>query len=193
MQTVKNLPWQEALQILKSGNKRFVDNKLHIPDVSCAKRESILLRQQPMAIILSCSDSRVPPNLIFNQGLEDLFVIRIAGNIATTGTVASIEYAVSVLDVNLVVVLGHQQCGAVAAAMQGSDYGENLNYLFQFIRPVFLSGEPASVNEACVLNAKHAAGDIPVRSGTISKHIEGGKLKIIPAYYNLDSGEVSWL
>lgn len=193
MQTVKNIPWQEALQILKSGNKRFVGNELHIPDVSFAKRESILLRQQPMAIILSCSDSRVPPNLVFNQGLEDLFVVRIAGNIATTGTVASIEYAVSALGVNLVVVMGHQQCGAVSAAIQGGDYGENLNYLFRFIQPVLQPHMPISVNEASMLNASHSAKDIPRRSPSIERRLQTGTLKIVPAFYELDSGKVIWL
>ncbi len=112
---------------------------------------------------------------------------------ATTDALASIEYIVAALGVNLVVVLGHQQCGAVSAAKHPGPYSENLSYLFSFIRPAFEITQPETVDDATMINAHHAAGTIKERSTQIARRAEAGTLRIVPAFYALDTGIVSWL
>jgi len=187
MNKPKNKTAAAALKILKEGNKRFAADKLKHELQNSDRRDKLTEGQAPFAIVLSCADSRVVPELAFDTGLGEIFVIRVAGNIANTSTIASIEYAVAHLDVNLIVVLGHESCGAVSAAVGGGDNGHNLNHLLAHITPALGS---KSVNSVVKKNAKLQAKDLASRSEIIG----GTKgLKILPAYYELSSGKVKWL
>ncbi len=185
---------QEILDRLKDGNGRYVADKLQHNLQDDARRSSLTGGQQPYAIVLSCADSRVVPEIAFDTGLGELFVIRVAGNVANTSSIASIEYAVAHLNTEVIVVLGHQSCGAVTAALGGGDNGYNLNHLLSHIAPAVHSSEDTSdVNAVVRDNARLNAEELKNRSSIISDAVEGGKLKIVPAYYSLDSGEVTFL
>ena len=116
---IENLSAKEAIQKLKDGNKRFIKNQAQHPDESIERKKEMLKGQHPFVVILSCSDSRVPPELIFDQGLGDIFEIRNAGNVLNEHVIGSIEYAVMHCGVKLIVIMGHQDCGAIAATLSG--------------------------------------------------------------------------
>ena len=120
---------------LQEGNSRFVADKLDGKLQDSSRRDSLTGGQEPFAIVLSCADSRVVPELAFDSGLGELFVVRVAGNIANTSSIASMEYAVAHLNTQVIVVMGHQACGAVTAAVAGGDNGYNLNHLLSHITP----------------------------------------------------------
>ena len=150
--------------------------------------------QQPHTIVLSCADSRVVPELAFDAGLGELFVLRVAGNVANTSTIASIEYAVAHCGSTVIVVLGHQSCGAVTAAVAGGDNGHNLNHLLAHIAPAIASApEGSSVNEVVKVNAQKNVEALSSRSDIIGNAVASGSVKIVPAYYNLDTGKVDFL
>ena len=185
---------QEVVQRLKDGNARFVADKLDGKLQDSSRRESLTGGQAPYAIVLSCADSRVVPELAFDTGLGEIFVIRVAGNVANSSSIASIEYAVAHLGTAVIVVLGHQSCGAVTAAVSGGDNGYNLNHLLSHITPaISASPEGANVNDVVKKNAELTAEELKTRSGIIRGAAESGKLEILPAYYNLDSGKVDFL
>ncbi|MBR9922931.1 MAG: carbonic anhydrase [Bacteroidetes bacterium] len=185
---------QEVIQRLKDGNTRFVEDKLDGKLQDSSRRDSLTGGQQPYAIVLSCADSRVVPELAFDTGLGELFVIRVAGNVANSSTLASIEYAVAHLGTQIIVVLGHESCGAVTAAINGGDNGYNLNHLLAHIAPALAaSGEDAAVNDVVKKNAELTAKELAGRSAIIGDAVKGGGLEILPAYYNLDSGKVDFL
>jgi len=184
---------QDSLNRLKEGNARFVADHLDGSLQDSSRRKSLLDGQQPYAIILGCSDSRIVPELMFDTGLGELFVIRVAGNVANTSSIASIEYAVVHLGTKLIVVLGHQSCGAVTAAVAGGDNGHNLNHLLSHITPALAaSKEGAMVDEVSKINAELTVGDLKNRSQIIKDAIDKGGLKVTPAFYNLDSGKVDF-
>jgi len=131
----ENLSWDKSLERLKSGNANFVSDSLDGKLQNSSRRQELTGGQKPYAIILSCADSRVVPELAFDTGMGEIFVIRVAGNTANASSIASIEYAVAHLGVNLIVVLGHESCGAVTAAIAGGDNGHNLNHLLAHITP----------------------------------------------------------
>jgi len=171
MSKTKNKTAAAALKILKEGNKQFVADKLKHELQDSGRRGKLTDGQAPFAIVLSCADSRVVPELAFDVGLGEIFVIRVAGNIANTSTIASIEYAVAHLGVKLIV----------------GDNGHNLNHLLAHITPALGS---KSVNSVVKKNAKLQANDLASRSDIIG----GAKgLQILPAYYELGSGKVKWL
>ena len=124
-----------AKQKLVEGNKRFVSSQMIHPNISSQTRTELTKGQNPFAVIVSCSDSRVPPEVVFDQGLGDLFVIRTAGEVVDDIALASIEYAVEHLGVKLVVVMGHEKCGAVDAAVKGGKLPKHLNELIAAINP----------------------------------------------------------
>ncbi|MCK5816112.1 MAG: carbonic anhydrase [Flavobacteriaceae bacterium] len=184
----------EIIERLKSGNQRFVTDKLDGKLQNSSRREKLTSGQSPYAIILSCADSRIVPELTFDAGLGELFVIRVAGNIANTSSIASIEYAVANIGSSVIVVLGHQSCGAVTAAVAGGDNGENLNHLLGHINPAIQASDAnADVNTIVKKNAELTATDLSNKSTIIKDAISNGKLKILPAYYHLDSGKVDFL
>ena len=148
-----SLSWQRALIRLKEGNERFVEDRLD-GKLQDSKRREQLATQHPYAIILSCADSRVVPELAFDMGLGEIFVIRVAGNISNTESIASIEYAVAHLNVNLIVVLGHESCGAVKAAIDGGDAGHNLNMLLAHITPAIEASADKSTAAIVKKNAE---------------------------------------
>lgn len=184
----------EIISRLKEGNERFVTDKLDGKLQNSSRRASLTSGQEPFAIVLSCADSRVVPELAFDSGLGELFVVRVAGNIANTDSIASIEYAVAHLKTSVIVVLGHESCGAVGAAIAGGDNGYNLNILLSQITPAIEKcGCDANVKDIIEENAKLNAEELVSRSSIIRNAVEKEGLKIVPAYYNLDSGRVDFL
>ncbi|MEL6107988.1 MAG: carbonic anhydrase [Planctomycetota bacterium] len=182
----------EALARLEQGNERFVSDDL-THDLQDAKRRAALKdSQHPWAIVLSCADSRVIPELVFDAGIGELFVVRVAGNIANNSSLASIEYAVTNLNVNLIVVLGHEGCGAVNAALNDQDFGHNLNHLVAHLKgavqPPFATEDP--LTEAVERNARNMAEQLTARSPIVAGSDD---LKILPAIYRLETGKVDYL
>jgi len=185
---------QDVISRLEAGNKNFVNDKLDGKLQNSSRRSSLTAGQEPYAIILSCADSRVVPELAFDAGLGELFVIRVAGNVANNSSIASIEYAVAHLGTPVIVVLGHESCGAVTAAIGGGDNGHNLNHLLSHITPALAATDKgAPVNDVVKKNAELTGEELKTRSAIIRNAVDSGKVKIIPAYYNLGSGAVDWL
>jgi len=184
----------DTLQRLKDGNSRFVEDKLDGKLQDSNRRNALTSGQQPFAVVLSCADSRVVPELAFDTGLGEIFVVRVAGNIANKSSMASIEYCVAHCGSKLVVVLGHQSCGAVTAAVAGGDNGPNLNHLLEHIQPaVAASGADASIEAVVKKNATMTVDDLISKSSILKDAVENGGVRIVPAYYNLDSGKVDFL
>jgi carbonic anhydrase len=184
---------KEIIQRLKAGNQRFVSDQLENPLQDSKRRGDLLLGQEPFAIILSCADSRVVPEIAFDTGLGELFVIRVAGNVANTETIASIEYAVAHCGTKQIIVMGHQSCGAVAAALAGGDNGRNINQLLDHISPAIESSSSKEVNEVVKVNVSQTIQVLKENSSIISEAIASGGLGIAPAYYELDTGIVHFL
>ena len=183
----------EILKRLKIGNQRFVADRLDGKLQNSSRRENLTSGQDPYAIILSCADSRVVPELAFDTGLGELFVVRVAGNVANTSSIASIEYAVAHIGSSVIVVLGHQSCGAVTAAVNGGDNGYNLNHLLAHITPAIeASSKDATITEVSIKNADLTAKDLINRSAIIKSAVEKKDVQIIPAYYHLDTGKVDF-
>ncbi|WP_420319160.1 carbonic anhydrase [Ekhidna sp.] len=184
---------EQVLQRLKEGNERFVASNLNGELQDDGRRSELTTGQAPWAIVLSCADSRVVPELAFDTGLGELFVLRVAGNIANTDTIASIEYAVAHLGTGVIVVMGHESCGAVGAALAGGDNGYNLNHLLAQIEPAKAQAGSSDVNVVVKKNAELSAKDLYDRSIIIKGAVDGGKLQIVTAFYNLGSGKVDFL
>ena len=184
----------EVISRLKTGNDNFVTDKLDGKLQDSSRRNDLTGGQQPYAIVLSCADSRVVPELAFDTGLGELFVVRVAGNIANSSSLASMEYAVAHCGSKVIVVLGHQSCGAVTAAVGGGDNGYNLNHLLSHITPaITAAGDAASITDVIKKNAELTANELVSRSAIIRDGVENKGVKILPAYYNLDSGKVDFL
>ncbi len=184
---------KENLNKLKNGNSRYVNDFLDKKLIDSSRRKSLVDGQNPFAIILSCADSRVVPEYVFNVGLGELFVIRVAGNIANRSTIASIEYAVTQLHVQLIIVLGHQDCMAVSAAISGGNNGENINHLLSHILPAITSKEDVSINDIVKNHAILTTNYLINKSETLKETHNNGSLKIVPAYYHLETGKVDFL
>ena len=182
---------QEILTKLSTGNERFANDQLYGNLQNTSRRKAIIDGQKPFATILGCSDSRIVPELIFDTGLCELFVVRVAGNVANKSSVASIEYAVAHLDTKVIIVLAHQNCGAITAASQGGDNGENLNHLLLHLKPAFAaSAKMASINDIAKINAKLTANELITKSDIIKTAVDNGDIIVVPAYYDMDSGKV---
>ena len=185
----------EALKKLMDGNQRFVQGKLSNPNQDTVRLTEVAQGQSPFAAILSCADSRVPPEILFDQGLGDLFVVRDAGNVATPEEIGSLEYAVAILGSQVLLVLGHQSCGAVTAALQGGDFSENIDLLLGQIKPAVADFQGQQDDRDALKNAIEANVEFQVErvksSPIVSEKIEEGSLKVVGGYYNLETGEVS--
>lgn len=191
-----------ALAMLQDGNARFAAGKPQHPHQNKARRVQTATKgQAPFATILSCSDSRAPVELLFDQGVGDLFVVRVAGNVAGVDEIASMEYAADHLHTPLLVILGHSKCGAVTAVVEKAPLHGNLASLASKIKPaVFkarmahkdLSGD-ALLAAAVKANVQQALADLLVRSIIIKDLVKAGKLKVCGAIYDLASGKVEWL
>ena len=217
------VPPAEAISRLKAGNARYTSGKEQPPESSqerafeatnsyenagltflgmtadqAAKRRAELTKSQhPFAIIVSCSDSRVPPEIVFDQGLGDLFVLRVAGNVIDNHSLGSIEYAVDHLAVRLIVVLGHQRCGAVKAAKETiaakGKAPAHIQSLVTAIKPAVeatVHGDLEATVEANVKNVTQALRSSPP---ILKPKVDSGEVRVIGAYYNLDTGAVSFL
>ncbi|MHB8835358.1 MAG: carbonic anhydrase [Candidatus Methylomirabilia bacterium] len=183
----------EALARLVEGNKRFVEMKLAHPDQDAGCRTALAKGQQPFAVVLGCSDSRVPPELIFDQGLGNLFVIRVAGNVADDIGLASIEYAVEHTGSQLVVVLGHERCGALTAAVKGGEFPGHLPALMTALQPAVEKSRGASadaVDAAVRANVELTAAQLRESKPILAEMVEKGEIKIVGARYDLDTGAV---
>lgn len=195
-----------ALARLREGNRRFVTEASVQEPASEGERLKLTGGQSPFAVILSCADSRVPPEMVFDQGLGDLFVIRVAGNFAAMSQIGSVEYAVEHLDVKLVVVLGHTGCGAIAAAVaevteEDDVHPPHLQWIVDRLRPVVdqvkacdssLEGEPL-VDAVRAANVGHAVRTMLSDSPVIARLAEEGGLQVVGAEYALETGEVRFL
>jgi carbonic anhydrase len=182
-----------ALQALMDGNKRFVQTKLNScsDDLTILKQNTVD-KQEPFAAVLSCADSRVPVELVFDQSIGHLFVTRVAGNLATSEIIASLEYGAAVLGTSVILVLGHSGCGAVKAAMSGKPVPGQISDLFAPIRPAVDEGKgdlEATIKDNAQIQAHLLATASPLLAGLI----KDGKLKVAAGYYALDSGEVTLL
>ncbi|MCM1159253.1 MAG: carbonic anhydrase [Bacteroidales bacterium] len=183
----ENLSAAEALQRLKEGNQRYLSAAANPGDISPQIRQTTCDEgQTPYAIIVTCSDSRVIPESIFMAGIGELFVIRVAGNVMDKHQLGSVEYAADHLGTNLVVVLGHEHCGAVGAAMHDNP-GGYIKYITDEIRKAI--GEEKDEFRACCLNVERSVAAI--KDSLDVK--EDGKLKVCGAFYHIGSGKVEFL
>lgn len=186
----------EAINILKEGNNRFTSGQLEHPNHCEESRQSLATGQEPIATVLTCSDSRVPPVDIFDQGLGDLFVVRVAGNIIGDHTLGSIEYAVRHLHTPLVLVLGHSSCGAVTAVASGASLEGHIATLGPAIQTAIKSVEDMegdTVDNVSIELAKQVARKISESEPVVADLVKDGAVKVIPAFYDLSSGEVRFL
>ena len=196
----------EALARLREGNLRFAAN-VRDPDaqVSRARRAELATGQEPFAIILGCSDSRVPAEIVFDQGLGDLFVIRVAGNIIAPALVGSVEFAAERFGTRLVVVLGHSGCGAITATLEalrnpGARASRNLMSIVDRVLPsvetLLAAGmrpdDPAIVDQAVRANIRASVNHLRHGSAVLEELIDGDGLRVVGAEYSLETGVVDW-
>lgn len=199
-ETRSSISYSQALEMLKDGNERFVNGKSLHPYSDFESIKEVSEKQKPFVTINGCSDSRVPPELIFDQGLGDIFVVRNAGNVSDIDEVASIEYGAEHLGTNLIVVMGHTKCGAVTAVAKGEHLEGNIPKLVDNIIPAvekvkhFHKNEEYSkwLNEAILENVNQSIKDILIRSEMISKLVQNGKVIIVGAVYDIDTGKVNF-
>lgn len=180
----------EAQQMLLNGNKRFVSQKYADREIGQAKRAELAKGQHPFAVIVSCSDSRVPPELLFDQGLGDLFVVRVAGNVLDAVELGSVEYAVEHLGAKLIVVLGHEKCGAVKATVDGGDVPQNIKVITAKILPAVEAAKAAKATDVYEVATDNNVINMVtcLRADSVLAHIKD--IKILGAKYHLESGEV---
>ncbi|MEF3304298.1 carbonic anhydrase [Paenibacillus sp. GYB003] len=187
----------QAIRLLEEGNHRFVSGHLAEKQVIQARRQ-LVSEQKPVAVIISCSDSRVAPEIVFDQSLGDLFVIRVAGNIVNDDVIGSVQYAVDHLHVPLVMVLGHENCGAVIEALQRKKHPSYLQSIVDKIEPAAEKAISAGLAEenvidrAVIENVKLVEDELHEYS-TLSEKLMNGDIRIIGGEYHLASGKVTWL
>jgi carbonic anhydrase len=187
---------EDALKVLLAGNQDFVAAGGACPRQSSSRRSSVAATQQPIAVVIGCADSRVPPEAVFAQGIGDLFVIRIAGNVIDEAVLGSVEYAVEHLGVSLVVVLGHERCGAVQAALADEPPQAHVASIVSRIRSAIgavrkQSGDALdnAVRANVVASVKQVQSSKPVLAPMVVK----GNVKVVGARYDLDTGAVEIL
>ncbi len=183
----------EALKLLVDGNQRFAERKLTFSQQDVAwLQQSTLAKQTPFASVLSCADSRVPVEIIFDQSIGQLFVNRVAGNIATTEIIASIEYGAAALGTKLIMVLGHRNCGAVKATIEGKAEPGQITSLYRFIRPA-VNEAGDDLRAATMANAKIQAQLLRESSPLLVDLIKQGQLKVVAAYFDIELGRITLL
>lgn len=197
---------KEALKRLIDGNERFASEKSIHPNLGGELRSALVGEQKPYATILSCSDSRVPVEIIFDAGIGDLFVIRSAGHVLSKETLGSIEYSVKNLGVKLIMVMGHGNCGAIKSALNSynaheNNLSENLQALLSHIYPAFENldcsdekcDEKALLRKAIISNIKYQTEDLVKKDEYLAEKISSGEIMLVGAKYNLDSGRIEIL
>jgi Carbonic anhydrase len=185
-----------VLAELRAGNAHHVAHRYQHPHETAERQRELASGQSPHAEILSCADSRVPPELIFDQGLGDLFIIRVAGNVVSDTELGSLEYGAEHLHVPLLVVLGHQHCGAVTAAVEGGEAEGHIAALVNLLRPAVekTRGMPGDhVENAVTANVEMVVKQLRASAPVLAKLVSEGKLKVVGAVYSLDTGKVTWL
>ena len=200
-----NLPAAEALLRLQEGNRRFATDTRHADNLTSLTRRALVAGQQPFAIILGCSDSRVPAEIIFDQGLGDLFVIRVGGNIVAPSQIGSVEFAADRFGTRLVVVVGHSQCGVVTATLQelqspDATHSRNLRSIVDRVRPSvesllstdLVKDPDALVREAVRANVRVSANQLRHGSEVLERLIDHEGLQVVGAEYSLETGEVDF-
>ena len=180
---------EEALERLMAGNARFVAGETRQPRRTMERVEALAGGQSPFAAILGCADSRVPPELLFDEGFGDIFTVRVAGNVATPEEIASLEYAVAVLGSKVVMVLGHSSCGAVQAAMDGGPVPGQISALYTQITP-YVQGAGDDVGLAVEDNVRAQARRLRTSSPVIGGAIESGDVAVVGGVYGLEDGRV---
>jgi carbonic anhydrase len=185
---------EESLTKLMEGNKRFISGEVSKKDIGEKRRQELAKGQQPFATVLSCADSRVAPEIIFDQGLGDIFIVRVAGNVVESTTLGSIEYGVEHLHTPLLVILGHESCGAVKATLDAKGRPEgNIGAILKKIMPAVnkakLAGKDKdeTLNIAVQENVKNTYRDI-MKSRIVRELVHEGKLKVIGAEYYIGTG-----
>jgi carbonic anhydrase len=199
------IPAQEALQRLKDGNRRFVVGERRLDTgQSHAERAAAARNQSPFAIVLGCSDARVPAEVVFDQGLGDLFVIRVAGNIVSPSQVGSVEFAAERFGTQLVVVLGHTQCGAILATLEAvrdqADHPANVLTIVERIRPSVetlielrpRASEDEILQHAVRANVRTSVDHLRHGSALLEQRIRAGRLRVVGAEYSLETGQVEF-
>ena len=182
-----------ALKRLLDGNQRFVTQKSKHPDQLRSRIKEVAQAQHPFATVLSCADSRVTPEILFDEGIGDLFDIRVAGNIVTPEVLGSIEYAVALLGTPLIMVLGHERCGAVTAAVSEEHLPGHISSFVKAIKPAIPKTKDESIDlidEAVTANVQYQIQKLKQNSTIVSQQLLDGKLKIVGGRYDLDTGEV---
>jgi carbonic anhydrase len=182
-----------ALQELMDGNKRFTSARLTACEHDLAiLKEHTIEKQEPFAAVLSCADSRVPIELVFDQSIGHIFVTRIAGNIATSEIIASLEYGAGVLETKVILVMGHGGCGAVKATIQAKEVPGQISALYPHIQPAVDQAGP-NLEAATKANAKIQAALLRQSSTVIAGLVKANKLKVVAAYYDIATGAVTLL
>jgi carbonic anhydrase len=184
----------EALKRLMEGNRRFVEEKRQNPNQSRLRLQETAVAQYPFASILGCADSRVPAEIVFDQGLGDLFVVRVAGNVASQTAIGSLEFSSAVLGSQLIVVIGHSACGAVLAAMKGDPVPGRIGVFVEEIKPAvervkYKTGDKEE--NAIIANVQYQVERLTDSSTILAGLIREGKLKIVGGRYDLASGKVT--
>lgn len=187
----------EAISKLKEGNSRYTSGNLQHPGQTTERRTELAKTQHPFAAIVSCSDSRVPPEVVFDQGLGDLFVVRVAGNVINDEGLGSLEYTVDHLGTRLILVLGHQRCGAVDAAREtiaakGKAPG-HIQSLVTAIKPAVEATSKEDLDATIKANVKHVVDTLRSSTPILKAAVDSGKLQIVGGYYSLDTGAVAFL
>jgi len=185
-----------VLADLRAGNARHVAKEYQRPNQTEARQHALASGQNPHCAILTCADSRVPPEIVFDKGLGDLFDVRVAGNVAGDDELASIEYAAEHFALPLIVVMGHTKCGAVEAAVHGGELHGKLPHLIGEIRPAVdrTKGQPGdAVDNAVRANVEDVVMQLRSARPVLADLVAKGKLKIVGAVYSLDTGKVDWL
>jgi len=190
----------QALQKLMDGNKRYVAGNLMKKDLGETKRKELTKGQKPFAIVITCSDSRVPPELLFDQGLGDIFVIRVAGNVVDPIALGSIEYGAEHLNAPLLFILGHSKCGAVTATLEAKGKPEgNIGEIVKKIMPAAEKAKKKGGTEDEILetaikeNVKNVYNDVMRKSKIIPELLHEGKLKIVAGEYDITTGKVGMI
>lgn len=179
---------EAALQRLRDGNARFVAGNPMAPERDLATLQSLAPKQVPFAGVLACADSRVPVEILYDQGFGNIFVVRVAGNVASAIEIASLEYAVSVLGIKVVVVLGHSYCGAVDAALKGGEVPGQISTLYQHIAPA-LDRKKMDLDAAVLANVRYQARRLKVGSTVLPVAMKSGALLLSGAVFDFHTGE----
>jgi carbonic anhydrase len=187
----------EALSKLKEGNGRYTSGNLQHPGQTAERRTELAKTQHPFAAIVSCSDSRVPPEIVFDQGLGDLFIVRVAGNVINDEGLGSIEYTVDHLGTRLILVLGHQSCGAVKAARETiaakAKAPGHIESLVTAIKPAVEATAKDDLDATIKANVKHVVDALRSSTPILKAKVDSGDVQVIGGYYSLDTGAVSFL